>query len=171
MVEYSKIRRMTSTPPIPPERDLVILLTALHAGATTAVTRRMDDAGFADLRPAHGYVFQHLVEGPARVTELARKLGMTAQGASKSVIELEQMGYVVRQSDPGDQRYRPVALTQRGWEAIEAARAARAVVNAELFAAAGPSAGEGLLALFQLLAERTGDLRELLARRLRPEHY
>ncbi|HEY7093680.1 MAG TPA: MarR family transcriptional regulator [Ktedonobacterales bacterium] len=160
---------MAATPPVPPERDLVMLLTALHAGATAAVTRRLDDAGFADLRPAHGYVFQHLVEGPMRVTELARKLGMTAQGASKSVIELERMGYVVRQSDPGDQRNRPVALTQRGWEAIEAARVARAAVNAELMKAAGPGAGEELMAMLQRLAERTGGLRELLARRLRPE--
>jgi DNA-binding MarR family transcriptional regulator len=129
----------------------------------------MDDAGFTDLRPAHGYVFQHLVEGPMRVTELARKLGMTAQGASKSVIELERMGYVVRQSDPGDQRNRPVALTEHGWEAIEAARAARAVVNAELLASAGSGAAENLLSMLQRLAERTGGLRELLARRLRPE--
>jgi DNA-binding MarR family transcriptional regulator len=146
-----------------------MLLTALHAGATAAVTRRLDDAGFADLRPAHGYVFQHLVEGPARVTELARKLGMTAQGASKSVIELERMGYVLRQSDPADQRNRPVTLTERGWEAIEAARAARAAVNAELMAAAGSDAGEELMALLRRLAERTGGLRELLLRRLRPE--
>jgi DNA-binding MarR family transcriptional regulator len=146
-----------------------MLLTALHAGATAAVTQRLDAAGFADLRPAHGYVFQHLVEGPARVTELARKLGMTAQGASKSVIELERMGYVIRQSDPGDQRNRPVALTQRGWNAIEAARVARAAVNAELMAAAGANAAEDLLAMLQRLAERTGGLRELLARRLRPE--
>jgi DNA-binding MarR family transcriptional regulator len=146
-----------------------MLLTALHAGATAAVTRRLDEAGFADLRPAHGYVFQHLVEGPARVTELARKLGMTAQGASKSVIELERMGYVIRQSDPGDQRNRPVALTRRGWDAIEAARVARAAVNAELMAAAGANAAEDLLAMLQRLAERTGGLRELLARRLRPE--
>ena len=146
-----------------------MLLTALHAGATAAVTTRMDDAGFADLRPAHGYVFQHLVEGPMRVTELARNLGMTAQGASKSVIELERMGYVLRQSDPGDQRNRPVALTERGWEAIEAARAARAIVNAELFAAVGSGAAENLLSILQRLAERTGGLRELLARRLRPE--
>ena len=146
-----------------------MLLTALHAGATAAVTRRMDDAGFADLRPAHGYVFQHLVEGPMRVTELARKLGMTAQGASKSVIELERMGYVARQSDPGDQRNRPVALTHHGWEAIEASRVARAMVNGELMEAAGPDAGEELMAMLQRLAERTGGLRELLARRLRPE--
>jgi DNA-binding MarR family transcriptional regulator len=146
-----------------------MLLTALHAGATAAVTRRMDDAGFVDLRPAHGYVFQHLVEGPMRVTELARKLGMTAQGASKSVIELERMGYVVRLSDPGDQRNRPVALTQHGWAAIEASRVARAIVNTELMEAAGPGAGEELMAVLQRLAERTGGLRELLARRLRPE--
>jgi DNA-binding MarR family transcriptional regulator len=71
-----------------------------------AVVRRIAGAGFADLRPAHGFVFQHLVRGPIAISELARLLGMTAQGASKLVIELEGLGYVCRQTDPADLRSR-----------------------------------------------------------------
>jgi DNA-binding MarR family transcriptional regulator len=157
-------------PSLSPEDDLVLLFTALHAGCDAEVTRRIAAAGFPDLRPAHGYVFQHLVAGPVRVTELARRLGMTAQGASKAVGELERLGYVLRQQDARDQRNRFVELTARGWAAIEAGRVARAEVTAELCDMLGAEEGERLVAALRQLAERTGGLRELLARRLRPAH-
>src|SRR5579885_1202213 len=105
---------MTSTP-LPPERDLPLLFAALHAAANANVVRRIAAAGHPDLRPTHGYVFQHLIPGPSRITELADKLGMTLQGASKLVIELERLGYVTRRPDPADGRNRIVELTERGW--------------------------------------------------------
>src|SRR5919202_4197145 len=117
---------------IPPEQDLPLLFAALNAATNAEVVRRLAVAGHADLRPAHGYVFQHLIAGPARITELADKLGMTVQGASKLVADLERLGYVDRRVDPGDRRNRIVALTARGWAGIEAGRAARAAVTAEL---------------------------------------
>src|SRR3712207_6233710 len=117
---------------IPPEQDLSLLFAALNSATNAEVVRRIAAAGHPDLRPAHGYVFQHLIAGPARITELAGKLGMTVQGASKLVAELEQLGYVERRVDPGDRRNRIVALTARGWAGIEAGRAARAAVTTEL---------------------------------------
>jgi DNA-binding MarR family transcriptional regulator len=93
---------------------------------------------------------------------------MTAQGASKVVIELEGMGYVARHTDPSDRRSHTVALTERGWSAIEAGRAARAAVTDELCVALGQPAADALIAALQQLAEHTGGLRTLLARRLRP---
>ena len=155
-------------PSIPPDEDLVLLFTALHAACDAAVLRRMAAAGFTDVRPAHGYVFQHVMEQPIRISELAQKLGMTAQGASKLVIEMEGMGYVSRRLDPDDQRNRFVALTERGWAAIEAGRIARADVTSDLLGVLGEPAAEQLLGTLQKLAEHTGGLHELLARRLRP---
>ncbi|MET0791839.1 MAG: MarR family transcriptional regulator, partial [Polyangiaceae bacterium] len=38
-------------------------------------------AGFAGIRHAHGYVFQHLLPGPLAISELARHLGVTQQAA------------------------------------------------------------------------------------------
>ena len=154
---------------IPPEQDLPLLFAALNAATNAEVVRRLAAAGHADLRPAHGYVFQHLIAGPARITELADKLGMTVQGASKLVAELERHGYVDRRVDPGDRRNRIVALTARGWAGIEAGRAARAAVTAELRAALGEPAADTLVGALQRLAEHTGGLTALLARRLRPE--
>lgn len=160
--------RPSTEPSLPPNQDLVLLFTALHAACDAEVVRRIGADGFGDLRPAHGYVFQHLVPGPVTISELARKLGMTAQGASKLVIELEGFGYVARQTDPADRRNHTVSLTARGWSAIEAGRAARAAVTAQLREALGEDAADALVTSLQRLAERTGGLRTLLARRLRP---
>jgi DNA-binding MarR family transcriptional regulator len=153
---------------IPPEQDLTLLLTALHAAVDAEVLRRLAAAGHPRLRGSHGYVFQHLVQGPMRITDLARKLGMTLQGASKVVLELEQLGYVGRRVDPDDRRNRIVELTAHGWAGIEAGRAARAAVTADLRAVLGEPAAADLVDALQRLADHTGGLRELLARRLRP---
>ena len=149
-------------------QDLVLLFTALHAACDAEVVRRIAADGFDDLRPAHGYVFQHLVPGPIAISELARRLGMTPQGASKLAIELERFGYVARQTDPSDRRSHAVTLTERGWAAIESGRAARAAVTAELRVTLGEPAADRLVSSLQHLAEHTGGLRTLLARRLRP---
>jgi DNA-binding MarR family transcriptional regulator len=154
----------------PPDRDLVLLFTALHAACDADVLRRLDALGFGDLRPAHGYVFQHLVPGSAAIGDLARKLGMTAQGASKLVIELEQLGYVTRTTDPRDRRSHDVSLTERGWAAIDAGRTARAEITSRLLDHLGESAANDLIRSLQRLAEHTGGLETLLARRLRPGH-
>jgi DNA-binding MarR family transcriptional regulator len=92
---------------------------------TSAVLRRLDGAGFGDLRTSHGFVFQHLVDGPRTIGELAGALGVTPQAASLAVVELEALGYVRREVDADDRRVRRVTLTDRGRAGIEAARAAR----------------------------------------------
>src|SRR3954471_6132740 len=96
------------------DAELDLSLAALLAGFALAdeVQRRLADAGYPDARFAHGFVFQHLIPGPLAVSELSERLDMTAQGASKAVIELERLGYVQR--EPGeDRRVRRVALTDR----------------------------------------------------------
>ena len=154
---------------IPPEEDLPLLFAALNAATNADVVRRIAAAGHPDLRPAHGYVFQHLIVGPTRITELAKKLGMTMQGASKLVVDLERLGYVERHADPNDGRNRIVTLPARGWAGIEAGRAARAAVTAELRGVLGEPPAALLLAALQRLAEHNGGLTALLARRLRPQ--
>lgn len=153
-----------------PADDLVLLFTALSAAADAEVERRVAAAGFTGLRKAHGYVFQHLIPGPARISDLAGKLGMTPQGVSKAVNELERLGYVTRSVGQADQRSRVVELTDRARGAIEAARTARADLRAAYQDILGPEAGATVLAGLRRLAIETGALAELTARRLRPIH-
>ena len=100
-----------------------------------AVMAALGEAGFADLRFSHGFLIQHLIEGGRTIGELAQRMEMTQQGASKAVAELEALGYVERGTDE-DARVRRVQLSARGREALAATRRAR-----ERLAAAGHGDG------------------------------
>jgi DNA-binding MarR family transcriptional regulator len=114
--------------------DLDLSLASQFAGWAMAeeVQRRLAADGYGDLRFADGFVFQHLVDGPATIGTLAERLEVTQQAASKSVADLERRGYVTRTPDPGDARARLVALTARGQGAIDGARRHRAALAGEL---------------------------------------
>lgn len=146
--------------------DIPLLFSSLAAYCEGEVVRRVAEAGHHGLRPSHGYVVQHLVPGPITVSVLAARLGMTAQGASKAIGELERLGYARRRLG-ADRRERIVELTEAGIGAVEATRVARSEVTAELRAELGSMAGRFVDTLNQL-ASRTGALEALTSRRLRP---
>ena len=107
--------------------DLDLPLASLFAGWAMAdeLSRRLAAEGMDDLRFADGVLFQHLVEEPRTIGELAVRLEISQQAASKAVADLERRGYVTRATDPDDARVRRVALTARGEAAIEADLGAR----------------------------------------------
>lgn len=148
--------------------DLPLLLTAASAAADERVFRRLAGTEFSDLRYSHGFVFQHLMLGAITIGTLAERLGITQQGTSKVVAELERMGYVRRIVAAYDQRVRLVELTERGMASVQAKRRARAEVGAELMALLGPDAGR-FLAILHQLAKSSGGLDRLTSRRLRQD--
>jgi len=148
--------------------ELDVVLAALFAGLALneRVTERLHAAGFADLRFSHGFVFQHLVPGALAVGELARRMDVSQQAASKAAAELERLGYLERTPDPADARVRRLGLSARGRAAVAAGREARAAVAGELGAALGPRRAESLRrALLDALAA-AGGLDAVRARRV-----
>ncbi len=117
--------------------DLPTLASLAGGGSTRVVLDRIEAAGFAGVKPSHGYVIQRLVDDEPTITALAESLGMTQQGASKQVRDLESLGYVERVAGPGDQRTRRVRLTPLGRRMLEAARRARADLEAEVLEQVG----------------------------------
>lgn len=88
---------------------------------TTAMTRRLD----AWLGNHHGISFadyqmlRHLArapEGRLRRVDLAERLGLTASGVTRSLMPLEKIGLVGRQSDPRDARVGYAIITATGAE-------------------------------------------------------
>ncbi|HUR74080.1 MAG TPA: MarR family transcriptional regulator [Sporichthya sp.] len=117
----------------------VVTATFLAGSALNAeALRRLHARGYDGLRIRHGYVIQHVVEGPIPIGELAGRLGVTQQAASKTVAELEQLGYLERTADPADARVRRAGLTARGRAAVGESRQIRAEIGDELAAALGP---------------------------------
>lgn len=155
------------TTPEPIADDLVLLFAALADHTRTEITAAVAEAGYRDLRPSDGYLVQHLLGGAVSVGELAGRMGITAQGVSKVVIEMERKGYVQRSADPADQRTRMVSLTERGWESVGATRRVRAEVNRRIRAMLGAGA-PAFLDQVRQLADSTGALGALTDRRLRP---
>ena len=106
-----------------------------------------------DVRYAHGFLFQQLVEGPRPVGEMAENLGVTSQAISKTVRELE--GARLRRARGRRRRtarVRRVALTARGRAVLEAGRAIRA--RAQRRAGRRHSARSGCIAAAKALQGR-----------------
>jgi DNA-binding MarR family transcriptional regulator len=150
--------------------DLDLTLASLFAGQalTEEVRRRVHARGFSGLRTGHGYLVQRLVEGEQPVGALARDLGVTQQAVSKTVAELERLGYAERRPGPGDARVRLVGLTARGVDAVEAARAARAEVVAELRERLGPRRVDAAARVLREVIDLHGGGAAVRGRRVRP---
>jgi DNA-binding MarR family transcriptional regulator len=95
-------------------------------------TRRVADAGYADLRPVHGLAFQVLRGSGATSTELADRLGVTKQAAGQIVDDLERRGYLRRQAHPDGGRRRLVVLTDQAHEHLAVAGRILHALEAEL---------------------------------------
>ena len=123
---------MPRTRPVDPTTDLGLLSLVVATGVTERISGRLADAGFDDVRDSHGYVVQGLLAGDTTVTQLGTRLGISAQAVSKTVRELERAGYVARGTDATDRRARPLRLTARGEQLVDASRRARLAVAAKL---------------------------------------
>src|SRR6478736_6103263 len=101
--------------------NIGILLRDLLQDVVQRVSAGLSDAGFADIRPAHTAVFQHIDADGSRLTDLAERAQITKQSMGYLVDYLEERGYLQRRPDPTDRRVALICLTDRGWDQIRAA--------------------------------------------------
>jgi DNA-binding MarR family transcriptional regulator len=106
------------------------------------------------------------VDGPRSIGELAERMGVTQQAASKAAGELERLGYVERRPDPADARVRRVALSARGVEAVARTREIRAGLEAELVELLGARRIAELKEATWAVLEWTGGAAAVRARRV-----
>lgn len=112
--------------------DLPTLVSLAAPAVVRLLLDRLAEGGYPGVKPSHGYVIQRLVDGQPTIGELADALGMTQQGASKQVADLERLGYAERVPDARDQRVRTVRLTPAGQGVLAEGRRARAELEAEI---------------------------------------
>lgn len=107
------------------------------ARAATAMTRRFDSG----LGNHHGISFAdyqllrqlaRAPEGRLRRVDLADRLGLTASGVTRSLLPLEKIGLVGRQSDPRDARVGYAIITPAGAELVGNADSLVETMAAEL---------------------------------------
>jgi DNA-binding MarR family transcriptional regulator len=152
----------------PQDLDLGSLALFVGNAAAARVQAELEAAGFTGLRSSHGYLFQHLVEAEPTIGELAALMRMTQQAVSKTVAELEGLGYVERVPDARDGRIRRIRLTARGTDAINAARRSRAGLDELVRARFGDDRLAEARAVLAEVLDALGGVEEVRLRRVRP---
>ena len=152
----------------PQAADLSLAASFAAWAMNHELLRRLAADGFADTRVADGVLIQHVVDGPRTITDLARRMAVTQQAASKQVADLERRSYVAREPDPADARARRVALAPRGVAVVEAGRRHRAALAGELGAALGAERVDQARRLLLEVVAVLGADAAVRARRVRP---
>lgn len=163
-----------SAKPRPTPEDQIDLQTldlgylSLFVGLAFAdkVQEKMAAEGFGDLRFSHGFIFQHLLGAERTVGEIAARLEITQQAASKVILELEGLGYLERVPDASDRRVRKVRLTKRGQAAVACARQARKALEKKLATRHSPQALANSRALLAEVLETLGGTSAVRGRRV-----
>jgi DNA-binding MarR family transcriptional regulator len=86
----------------------------LNERAIARIRLRTDEP----VRVTHTTVLPHVDLAGTRLTELARRLGVTKQAAGQLVDELEEMGFLERVADPDDARAKLVRYSKKGQAAM-----------------------------------------------------
>jgi DNA-binding MarR family transcriptional regulator len=125
---FTRAGAEAATPPPP-------LIGALLRMPFETVRDRMlaglHERGHTDLIAAHLNVLQYPGPENRRPSELATQTRMSKQALNYLLGQLEDLGYLTRQDDDTDQRFKRIHLTRRGHAAITAIREIVREVEAE----------------------------------------
>jgi DNA-binding MarR family transcriptional regulator len=149
------------------EPDLAILLVAATRCLSDRLVAAVRQTGARDARPAFGFVIRAVDAEEPTVTRLAELLGVSRQAASKLADDMVQRGYLLRAADSADRRRTRLRLSAKGRRVRRRAAAESATIEAELRAAAGDRAVDGLRRSLLAFVEREGALDEVRALRSR----
>jgi DNA-binding MarR family transcriptional regulator len=94
-------------------------------------------AARAQVSAAHVHITRHVALEGSRLTDLARRAGMSKQAMGDLVDQCEAWGLVARQADPLDTRARLVRFTPTGLAWLQAFKEAVAQAEAEFRAEVG----------------------------------
>jgi DNA-binding MarR family transcriptional regulator len=78
------------------------------------VTRAMNERGFAGIRLVHIALIRNVDENGTRITDIARRAGMTKQATGQLVAEFVELGYIRLVNDPADGRVKIARYTAKG---------------------------------------------------------
>ena len=88
--------------------------------------------GWPELSQSQSLIFAHLEEDGTRLSELARRIGVTRQAMHQTINELRTLELVELVPDPTNRSAKLVTLTEKGKENNVAALKAFADIEAEL---------------------------------------
>jgi DNA-binding MarR family transcriptional regulator len=105
---------------VPPPPLIGALLRVPWETVRDRMLAGLHDRGFTDLVAAHVDVWRYPGPDNQRPSELATQTRMTKQALNYLLGQLEQLGYLTRETDSNDQRSKRIRLTPRGRAATKA---------------------------------------------------
>jgi DNA-binding MarR family transcriptional regulator len=150
-----------------PELDLGYLALFLGMRVNQLVLERMRTEGFENVRESHGYVIQHLVETERSITDLAKRLEVTQQAASKAVAELAELG-ILAIVPSADRRVKTVRLSARAWKLVRLGRRIRRQIERRLIRGIGAGSYESAKSTLSACLEELGGMERIRSRRILP---
>lgn len=119
------------------------------------VTRAMHERGFAGIRLVHIALIRNVDENGTRISDIARRAGMTKQATGQLVAEFVELGYIRLVTDPDDGRAKIARYTAKGKRLLHAIVASIAQTEGVVSKAIGAAQLETLKAtLGRLLSSR-----------------
>lgn len=129
------------------EHSLGRLLLRASRQYNEAAIERVRDLGHSELTLAHAGILPHIDLRGTRLTDVAKRAGLTKQSASELLSGLQKLGYLTREPDPTDGRAQRVVFTSRGRDFLKAAHEAKLELEQQLFDRLGQGDGEQLISL------------------------
>jgi DNA-binding MarR family transcriptional regulator len=105
---------------VPPPPLIGALLRVPWETVRDRMLAGLHDRGFTDLVAAHVDVWRYPGPDNQRPSDLATQTRMTKQALNYLLGQLEQLGYLTRETDSNDQRSKRIRLTPRGRAATKA---------------------------------------------------
>ena len=102
------------------------------------VTRAMHARGFAGIRLVHIALIRNVDEGGTRISEIAKRAGMTKQATGQLLAEFVELGYVKLVPDPNDGRAKIARYTAKGKRLLLAIVSSIEDTESTVAAAIGP---------------------------------
>src|SRR5438046_9366344 len=132
------------------------LLSIPSFDLSARVHQRLRSRGFSEVTDSNSTVMKLLGPEGDRITELAKKAGMTKQSMGYLVDQLGEAGYVERAADPRDARAVIVRRTKKGWAYNRAATEEVATLQEEWKQLLGQAQMKELKSLLAVLVEQLG---------------
>lgn len=132
-----------------------VQLALAHQQMVAELHAHLAAAGFPDVRQTFGFAFKVLAREELTTSQLAARLGVTHQGAAKTVDEMAAAGYVDRVPDADDRRTKRLVLTDRAHALLAAGDAFHKAFERELAEQLGPDAVAACRTLFTAVIARS----------------
>jgi DNA-binding MarR family transcriptional regulator len=149
--------------------DLAHLAFFLGLRVNELVMERTLKEGFPGVRESHGYVVQHLIESDRTITELAQRMEVTQQAASKVVAELIHIG-ILEATCAKDKRAKRIRLSEQGWRCVRLGRRSRTRIDNLLIRVTGRKSYQTAKSTLLTCLQALGGVERIQSRRIRPPH-